>query len=272
MTITATVICDSIAHGCPRITTLQLRYPRFIHAEFMTHRAFSRNASSSRAIPIDRVIQDVIDDPAMPIHWGANMPGMQAMSEINDTATARRLWLDARDTAVTMARQMGRSGLHKQVVNRILEPYQHINVLVTATDWDNFFALRDHPDAQPEIQALARAIRAAMAGSAPVELASDDWMASDKWHLPYVSDDEIGEYGPHIAAKISAARCASVSYKTVDGQTMTVDKALKICEKLMGDPLHASPFEHIARPCPESDKRLTRNFTGWAQYRAVLEG
>ena len=264
--ITATVIADSIAHNCPRITTLQLRYPRFIHAEFMTHRAFSRNASSSRAIPIDRVIQDVIDDPAMPIHWGANMPGMQALSEVNDIATARRMWLDARDMAVTMARQMARKGLHKQVVNRILEPYQHINVLVTATDWDNFFALRDHPDAQPEIQALARAIKSAIAGSKPVAFARCDW------HLPYVSDAEWAEYGDHIAAKISAARCASVSCKTVDGQTMTVDKALKICEKLMSNPLHASPFEHIARPCPENDKRMTRNFTGWAQYRAVLEG
>jgi hypothetical protein len=105
-----------------------------------------------------------------------------------------------------------------------------------------------------------------MFDSNPVRLLSCDW------HMPYVSDAEYSHHGPRIAAKIIAARCASVSYKTVDGQTMTVDKALKICEKLMSDPLHASPFEHIARPCPENDKRMTRNFTGWAQYRAVLDG
>jgi hypothetical protein len=70
VSITAKVIADSIADGCPRLITLQLRYPRFIHSEFMTHRAFSRNASSSRAIPVERLIQDVIDDPAMPVYWG----------------------------------------------------------------------------------------------------------------------------------------------------------------------------------------------------------
>ena len=266
MTIKATVIADSIAPGCPRITTLQLRFPRFILPEFNTHRVFSRNASSSRAIPIDRVIQDVIDDTAMPIHWGANQAGMQANGEINETWHARELWLNACDDAIINARRMTKLGLHKQIVNRILEPYQHINVIVTATDWENFFALRDHTDAQPEIQALARAMRAAMDASNP------ERMEVMGWHMPYVTDDELGAHGPHIAAKISAARCASVSYKTVDGNVMTVDKALQICDKLMGDPLHASPFEHIARPCHDNDKSMTRNFTGWAQYRAMIGG
>jgi thymidylate synthase ThyX len=234
----------------------------------MTHRAFSRNASSSRAIPVERLIQDVLDDPAMPSYWGANKPGMQAGDEVDPgiIAQAETQWHWAMEYAVKRARYLARLGVHKQHVNRIIEPFAHINVLATATDWDNFFNLRDHPDAQPEIQRLARAIRAAMLTSAPEHLAVNEW------HTPYVSRDEIQAHGNHIALKVSAARCASVSYKTVDGQTMTVDKALRVCDKLLGDPMHASPFEHIAKPCRDNDKRLTRNFTGWAQYRAILEG
>ena len=167
MTITATVIADSIADGCPRLTTMQLRYPRFIHSEMMTHRAFSRNASSSRAIPVGRLIQDVIDDPAMPIYWGCNKPGMQAGGEIELKGMADWEWRSALRMSVDSARYMSKLGLHKQIVNRILEPFAHINVLVTATDWDNFFALRDHPDAQPEIAALAQEMKIAMVESTP---------------------------------------------------------------------------------------------------------
>ena len=266
MTITAKVIADSIADGCPRLTTLQLRFPRFILPEFLTHRAFSRNASSSRAIPVERMIQDVIDDPAIPIHWGANKPGMQAGEELDYYAkkACASQWIAARDYAVERARVLHVEGLHKQAINRILEPFAHANVLVTATDWDNFFALRDHPDAQPEIQALARAMRDAMAGSEPSRL------KMDHWHIPYdgIDDPQIRW---SISKKISAARCASVSYKTVDGKPMTVDKALSIYDKLAGSkPKHLSPFEHIARPAPEGGKGCG-NFDRWHQWRADLE-
>lgn len=257
MTIAAKVIADSIADGCPRITTLQLRYPRFIHSEMMTHRAFSRNASSSRAIPVDRLIKDVVDDPAMPIHWGSNKPGMQAGEEVKETYWCEEEWLNARDDAVYRAKEMVALGLHKQIVNRILEPFAHINVLVTATDWDNFFALRDHPDAQPEIAELALAMREAMAGSEPEHLPYGEW------HTPYE---------PCGFKEVSAARCASVSYKTVDGKPMTVDKALAIYDKLAGsDPKHLSPFEHVATPCPFGDKEKTGNFTRWEQWRYSVE-
>jgi thymidylate synthase ThyX len=266
MAVTATVIADSIADGCPRLTTLQLRYPRFIHAEVMTHRVFSRNASSSRAIPIERMIQDVIDDPAMPVHWGKNQPGMQAREELPEFEQENSLgcWVLARDQVVKYARHMAGSGLHKQIVNRILEPFQHINVLVTATEWDNFFALRDHPDAQPEIQALARAMKEAMAGSEP------RFLKPGSWHKPYINADDYNNQGD--MRMVSAARCASVSYKTVDGKPMSVDKALEIFDKLAGsDPIHASPFEHIARPDPDNGPGC-RNFTKWHQWRADLEG
>ena len=260
MTITATVIADSIADGCPRLTTMQLRYPRFIHSEFMTHRAFSRNASSSRAIPVERLIQDVLDDPAMPIHWGANKPGMQAGEEVKEVYWCDETWLNARGDAVLNAHYLVELGVHKQHINRLLEPFAHINVLVTATEdaYAHFFALRDHPDAQPEIAALARAMRAAMAQSKPLP------MRLDEWHTPYCDPD--GD------RRISAARCASVSYKTVDGKPMTIDKALQIYDKLAGsDPIHASPFEHIARPDPDGGKGC-RNFTNWHQWRSDIEG
>jgi thymidylate synthase ThyX len=264
MTITSTVIADSIADGCPRLTTMQLRYPRFIHSEFMTHRQFSRNASSSRAIPIDRLIQDVIDDPAMPIYWGANKPGMQAGDELE---SGEYWWNEVKDFAIDHSTIMARMGYHKQIVNRILEPFAHINVLCTATAdaYAHFFALRDHPDAQPEIAALARAMRAAMDGSMPEELFQNEW------HLPYADDFECLDQGYYVARMVSAARCASVSYKTVDGKQMTVDKALAIYDKLAGsDPIHASPFEHIARPDPSGGPGC-RNFTNWHQWRADIE-
>lgn len=294
MTITAQVIADSIADGCPRLTTLQLRYPRFIHAEARTHRIISmetqgifevgpdagfmecgdlsRNASSSRAIPIERVIQDVVDDTAMPIYWGANQRGMQAGAEL---PSGEDEWLAARDCAIYSARLLAKRGYHKQIVNRILEPFQHINVLVTATDWDNFFSLRDHPDAQPEMQRLAQVMREAMAGSVP------DYMSDNEWHTPYITADDCFEtehefndgrtQSGEMIRRISAARCASVSYKTVDGKPMTVDRALSIFDSLTGDPLHASPFEHIARPDPNNGPGC-RNFTGWHQWRSDLEG
>lgn len=265
MTITAKIIADSIARDCPRVTTMQLRFPRFILPEFNTHRAFSRNASSSRAIPIERMIDDIVNDTAMPVMWGSNKPGMQSGHEVDKPWYCAEIWRDARDAAIIEARRLAKAGVHKQHVNRLIEPYMHVNVLVTSTEWDNFFTLRDHEDAQPEIRALAIAMRESIADSVPVQLEDDDW------HMPYVTEEEKLAHGHHIAAKISAARCASVSYKTVDGQHMTVDKALSICEKLMSDPLHASPFEHIAKPCHSYNKSMTRNFTGWAQYRAFLE-
>ncbi len=267
MTITAKVIADSIADGCPRLTTLQLRYPRFIHSEFLTHRAFSRNASSSRSIPVERLIQDVIDDPAMPIHWGSNKPGMQAGDEVGYKDRSIWEWVQAMNSAVDHAKSLASIGLHKQIVNRVLEPFAHINVLVTATAdaYEHFFALRDHPDAQPEIAELARTMRVAMDGSDPVDAR---WNAG--WHTPYV---DIGANTLSIdeCLRLSAARCASVSYKTVDGKPMTVDKSLSIYDKLAGsDPIHASPFEHIARPDP-SGGHDCRNYDRWHQWRSDLD-
>lgn len=305
MTITAKIIADSVSPQGHRLTTMELRYPRFIHSEFMTHRVFSRNASSSRAIPVERMIQDVIDDTAMPIHWGKNQPGMQAKEEhhalvagegvtgydhfdnVFDGVSRETAWLKARDVAVQHARAFTKAGYHKQIVNRLLEPFMHINVVVTATDWDNFFTLRLHPDAQPEIHELARCMKKAMDESCPKMLHSGEW------YLPYTSEEDVqrllGAYKdfPDVATLrdlkvLSVARCASVSYKTVDGKPMTMERAQSIYDKLVkADVFHASPFEHQATPdesyiSPNGTRLwdnpgLQGNFLGWVQNRKLME-
>lgn len=268
--ITATVIADSISSYGSRITTLQLKYPRFIHSEFMTHRVFSRNAASSRAIPVAKMIEQVRTDPAMPIHWGLNQPGMQAKAEHTEPESARNAWVEAAQAAASQAQQLNDLGLHKQIVNRVLEPFQWMHTIVTATEWDNFFDLRCHPDAQPEFQALANAIRTAMDESSPVERASSIQRVTASWHLPYVSDDERANIHPRTLPKISAARCARVSYLKHDGTKPSVHDDLTLFERLVGSkPLHASPIEHQA--CAASSVARSRNFFGWHQYRDLFE-
>lgn len=294
MTISAKMILDSVSPEGIRITTFQLRYPRFIHAEFMTHRMFSRNASSSRAIPVERLIQDIIDDPAMPVFWGKNQPGMQAAEELDEDAKrqVQACWGSACSESIAWAQTMHNVGAHKQIVNRVLEPYSHINVVCTATDWANFYALRRHHDAQPEIHALADVMWEVHQASIPERLLPGEW------HLPYVTKDDIREayngpsqsYSWKMLKAISVARCARVSYLTHDGKEPNIAEDLKLYDRLVGSvPLHASPAEHQATP----DRYLAEhegltilkdgqgynawewphehgNFTGWRQYRKML--
>lgn len=268
--ITATVIADSISSHNKRITTLQLKYPRFIHSEFMTHRVFSRNAASSRASPVAKMIEQVQNDPAMPIYWGLNQPGMQASKEYDDPASAKAAWRYAAQAACSQAQTLNLLGLHKQIVNRVLEPFQWMHTIVTATEWDNFFELRCHPDAQPEFQALANAMRTAMGESVPVERANSVQRVESSWHLPYVSDDERANLHPHTLPKLSAARCARVSYLKHDGSTPVLLEDIALFERLVGGkPLHASPIEHQA--LAGNSICRSRNFLGWQQYRELFE-
>jgi len=274
MTIEAKVIEDSVAYHGKRLTTLQLRYPRFIHAEFMTHRVFSRNASSSRAIPVAKMIEQVRTEPAMPIHWGKNQPGMQANEQLtgDELTNVQRLWRQAANEAANYAAVMSGDGAHKQVVNRILEPFLHISVIMTATEFDNFFELRDHPDAQPEIHELAIQMKAAMQASQPV-LRPRDRQIADAWHLPYVTADErvMYRHDPGFLAKISAARSARVSYLTHDGRTPNIEEDLALYDRLVGSrPLHASPIEHSGYPLSLATQQ-SKNFFGWRQYRELVE-
>ena len=255
----ATIIKDSWAPTTrKRLTTFQLCYPRFIHGEVMTHRVFSRNAMSSRAIPVARMLAQVRDNPAMPVHWGANQPGMQAGVEVGDIPLARQLWYGAARQAAQFAEQMADMGLHKQVANRILEPFQWMRTIVTATEWDNFWELRAHPDAQPEFQKLAYMMLDAYKSSKPEDL------LPGQWHLPYV----IEEDSPYDLRKVSAARCARVSYLTHDGEQPDPLKDLALFDRLAASrPLHASPLEHQGTPGTER----TGTFQGWTQFRKLWE-
>jgi thymidylate synthase ThyX len=265
--ISAKVIEDSVGPNGVRITTLQLCYPRFIHAEFMTHRVFSRNASSSRAIPVAKMLEMVRNEPAMPIHWGKNQPGMQANERLigEQLEDANCLWLLAATNAARVAESMNALGLHKQVANRILEPFQHIHVIVTATEWENFFALRDHRDAQPEIRELAIQMKLAFAGSTPSRL------DVGQWHLPYVTAEERKTCAISDMLKCSAARCARVSYLTHDGKKPDLIKDIDLYERLVGsEPIHASPVEHQAMTQSRTVVARSGNFDGWTQYRKLI--
>ena len=241
---------------------------------FMDDPNFSRNASSSRAIPVERLIKDVLDDPAMPVSWGKNRRGMQAEEELSVEyrGYAELLWFKARHYAVQQAREMAGLGLHKQIVNRVIEPWCHINVVATFTELDNFYALRRHPDADPTMQALANAMWDAEQASTPKLLRPGEW------HLPYVADG----YELDIGRKVSVARCARVSYLTHDGRRTTVDEDLELYERLLGSaPLHASPAEHQATPDRKrgtswigkgwwAHPELHGNLVGWVQYRKTF--
>lgn len=263
MTIAAKIIADSITEDGNRLTTMQLMYPRFIHAEFMTHRVFSRNASSSRAIPIAKMIESIRKDPAMPIHWGKNQPGMQANEEIGkyEKYVSVNIWRQAMDNACQHASTMEHMGVHKQIANRILEPFQHIHVVVTSTEWSNFFALRNHPNAQPEFQELAGQMHCLHLMSTPTPVAFGDW------HLPYTQESD----GPlHRRIVKSSASCARASYTNHEGKETTDEEDSRLYLRLiMADPPHMSPVEHQAMAVPGN--KFYANFRGWRQHRWELE-
>lgn len=284
-TISADVVAHSVNEFGKSIITVLCRYPRFIHAELMTHRAFSRNASSSRAIPVERLIADVERDPAVPMFWGKNQPGMQAREEHDAPVphgvegppdySREMAWLNAKDDAVRHAKAFATAGYHKQVVNRLLEPFAHINVVVTATEWENFFALRCHPDAEPHINKLAHEIQAAIAESEPEYLAFGDW------HLPFIDRNDRGVMGTTELIKASVARCARTSYLTHELKRPNMFNDIILANKLLGSlPMHASPAEHQATPDANDlmdggwmYPQEHGNFRGgWRQYRKSLPG
>jgi hypothetical protein len=266
--ISAKVILGSEFNG-KRITTFELTYPRFIHAELMTHRVLSRNSASSRAIPVKKMLKNIKASMAAPIHWGANQSGMQAKEELGGFRKwlAQKIWVTAGKVALKFAWFMDKVGAHKQIVNRIIEPWAHMVVIVTATEWDNFFELRAHPDAQPEIHELAIKMQEAM------RTYFYDKLKADSWHLPYVNDKEKAMLSLFKQIQVSVARCARVSYLTHDGKTSKPENDIKLYERLVGSvPLHASPSEHQATPVSAiGDDKYQGNFVGFVQFRKLLE-
>jgi len=260
MTTTAHVIADSLSPLGVRLTTMQLRYPRFIHAQFLTHRMFSRNSASSRAKSVQRMLDEVRIDPVVPQRWGVDQRGMQSEAYLEGqqahdmTCAWRELLFDVCDRVEALHT---RYRIHKQFINRLLKPWAHIDTLVTATEWDNFFALRLDDAAQPEMQALARAMRDALAASVPKSV------CYEAYHLPYTRKDDP----PLYARALCVARCARVSYSLFAKRNIEADLAL--AARLRAQK-HFSPFEHIATPAQGTE--WYTNFRGWVSLRYELFG
>jgi len=240
--------------------------------------------------------------PFIPWHWGKNQKGMQASEECNELIvpqhwigdgglTREQAWLQARDGAVDMAEGFMQAGYHKQIPNRLLEPFSWIDTLVTSTDWDNFLWLREHGDAEPHLQDLAALVHQA------IEAAEIQKLEPGEWHLPYITQDDSKEYKRRYESgdqdfnflmKISAARCARISYKPFNGDA-SYERELERYDSLVtADRVHASPLEHQASPdmlCYIAiqekpgklgfrrewiDPKLHGNFDGYIQYRKTI--
>jgi thymidylate synthase ThyX len=293
----AKILADSLSEQDIRLTSMEVTFPRYILPEFNTHRVFSRNSASSRAVPVEKRILQVIEEPVTPLEWGINKAGMQSVEVLKDKEAllAEESWLIARDQAVLGAvalmggadkikdeatkehiidlydkygarRPESINGVHKQFVNRLLEPFMWHTVVVSSTEWDNFYGLRLHPDAQPEIRRVAQLMKAAMMGTNP------ELLTSSEWHVPFVLDQEKDTHSIEFLSKIAVARCARVSYETHDTGKIDYDKDIALHDSLLASG-HMSPFEHIARPMTGQEITFnpwSGNFRGWHQYRKEI--
>lgn len=298
--ISAKIIADSISPEGLRMTTMEIEYPRFILAELNTHRMLSKNSASSRAIPVKAMHEHIKAHPATPVYWGKNQPGMQASTELTgtDITDAKFIWRRAMEDALHWAWALAdRVGLHKQVANRITEPWMTMKTVISGTEWNNFWWLRAHADAQPEIHQLALVMQEAYNASVPQPLYPGEW------HVPYVTtyrsiinnellyaDNKGDDITAEEACIISAGCCAQVSYRKNDD---SFEKAQKIFDQLIkSQPCHASPVEHQATPMdiptmcrfePETwEPGITHvsansdlwsgNLRGWIQHRKLIPG
>lgn len=243
-----------------KIATYILTYPRFIHSEFMTHRVFSRNAASSRAIPVKKMIDDVLNNPAIPIKWGKNQKGMQSYQDLSEPyqKLAKAAWLRGLLSALECAEDMAHIGVHKQIANRPLETYVIMRTLCTATDFDNYFALRYDKTADPHIQSLADEMIFQYVTKKP------NILDIGEWHLPFGDRMEDGiDFDTKL--KIATARAARLSYLTFNG-VIDVDKDIDLHDDLLKDK-HFSPFEHCAKA---AEPGSYGNFRDWIPYRKTF--
>lgn len=330
------VVLDSISSAGCRLTTWALTYPRFVHAELMTHRMFSRNSASSRAIPSEKMRALVQEHPALPVWWGKNQSGMQAREELDDKvplrpagsilnpggdptkdaenaewdsprAHAKRLWLEARDVMIEYSDRLAKLGLHKQLCNRLTEPWMPITVLVSATSFAHWFHLRDHKDAQPELAIIATEMHYQYLESKPTPLDVGGW------HMPYIRSGDfedalalvkltetmpegqtMRELSPFeanlttryhdplfkigfkpeqrakdVLLKVSVGRCARVSYLTHEG-VRDLAKDIELHDKLLSTTQSEDPghFSPFEHVAMALEMPETiGNFTGWRQYR-----
>jgi len=256
-TTSAKIICDSVSPAGHRLTTFECVFPRIVLAEVNTHRDKSRNSASSRAIPIEKMIARVLEDPYVPTHWGKNQKGMQASEDVDGfiREACKLHWQSARDSAVQWAKILCEEGIHKQITNRLLEPFMWHTALVTGTEWSNFFNLRDNKDAHPDFRDLAHAMRERYRHNIPSQV------RPNQWHTPLIHPTEWESVCDNenqedwiSTCKISVGRCARVSYLTHDGKR-DPQADVGLCDRLLSSG-HMSPFEHVARPMTEEERDL----------------
>lgn len=296
---------DSITQYGERLTTMVITLPRLVLAELNTHRFFSRSSASSRAIPVQKQIDRLYKDPFEPVSWGKNQKGMQAEEELDEAtrAKARETWNEAMYAAIKGAELLLDKGVHKQITNRLLEPFMWHTVIVTATEWSNFFHLRDNKMAQPEIQKAAGMMGELYRASRPKLLNASEW------HLPFEQPEPAGPDGApaplrtiEARVKISVGRSARVSYLNHDGVS-DPSADIKLADSLLKNG-HMAPWEHVARPMVDAEREIFRrddwampadwpggitdifmpwkktgnktyflgNFNGWVQARKLIHG
>lgn len=292
--ISAKVIAYSKYSNHKPMITMELEYPRIIHSEFMTHRMLSKNSASSRAIPVKTILEHVRNNPQMPVEWGLNQSGMQASGPADAAKTegGKQVWLSAMRDMIAHSSVLSDIGFHKQICNRLIEPFFQMKVIVSGTEFNNFFHLRLHESADPTIKELAMVMYIALNEAEPTTLYDGDW------HLPYIDIKANSRDFPIYSIEgqeltlgeakiISASCCAQVSYRKNDND---LEKAKNIFSRLIeSDPVHASPVEHQATPITYIEEpfdprtwepgitHVTKNgdlwsgnLRGWIQYRQLI--
>jgi len=310
--MTLKILLDSRAPSGARLTTFEVRIPKFLLAQLNTHRSLSKSAASSRAIPINRTLEAVENDPFVPTYWGKNKKGMSPDEELSDDAKdgnkeidcvpcygtgfafgsvdcgvckycgktgkiiksskelsaraeAKQAWLKLRDRAIETVRQLDNLGLHKELANRLIEPWAYSTVIISATTFRNFFKLRSQPHTgvQRELQTIAAEMLTLYKASTPTPLTAGEW------HLPLIRDEDREQVSDiEVLRKVSVGRCARVSYLTHDGRR-DLQADVDLHDRLLVD-AHMTPFEHVAQAAGSPIQ--SGNFKGFIQYRKLIPG
>jgi thymidylate synthase ThyX len=199
-----------------KFATFLIRFPKILLAELNTHRQLVRNCGSSRAIPSATFIDSITNDPYIP-PFSQNRPGMTGLAleyDSEEYQEAEELWLQARDYLCATVKDYKELGIHKQDANRLLEPFYHVDIVLSGTDWINFFKLRTAPDAQPAFRAIALKMQQLLDTTCPNPLMPDEW------HIPFMdAHPDTDKLSLEDKLKVAIARIARVSYSSHGSDT-----------------------------------------------------
>lgn len=270
------ILADSINPQGNRITTMKITFPRMMLAELNTHRMFSRNSASSRAIPFKKMVKMVEENPFIPIAWQKDHKGMQGtkyFTNEEDIKNNIETWLTARDYTIKQAEGLNNyHGVTKQLCNRLLEPFMWHTVIVTATEWENFFNLRcpqyningnifrskkdalkkysndikydnlldwlhiNQSQADIHIQAIAELMWDAMNESTPTKLEAGEW------HIPFSNDLDLNSTNDKSFLEILSKKInhTSMAYSE-DMEKLAIKIATARCARISYQTLGDNP-------------------------------